>query len=61
MARLFSTITRTGFTREFNYVRDTVEGPHIEKWMNGMPKQESNFVKGKYEGKLSTWYANGKS
>jgi uncharacterized protein len=49
-----------GFSRRFSYVRDTVEGPQIEKWMNGMPKQESNFVKGDYEGKYSTWYVNGK-
>ena len=51
---------QAGFSREFSYVRDTVEGLYIEKWMNGMPKQKSNFVKGYYEGKYSTWYANGK-
>ncbi len=34
-----------GFTREFNYVNDTLEGAHIEKWMNGMPKEESRLCK----------------
>jgi antitoxin component YwqK of YwqJK toxin-antitoxin module/Tfp pilus assembly protein PilF len=51
---------QVGFSREYNYVNDTAEGPQNEKWMNGMPKQESHLVKGDYEGKLSTWYVNGK-
>jgi antitoxin component YwqK of YwqJK toxin-antitoxin module/Tfp pilus assembly protein PilF len=51
---------QTGFSREFSYVNDTLEGRKIEKWMNGTPKQESHFVKGDYEGKYSTWYVNGK-
>ena len=51
---------QAGFSREFSYVNDTVEGRQIEKWMNGMPKQECNFVKGDYDGKYSTWFANGK-
>ncbi len=47
---------QVGFSREFSYVNDTAEGRHIEKWMNGMPKEESYFVKGNYEGKYSSWY-----
>lgn len=49
-----------GFTREFNYVNDTVAGNMTEKWLTGQPKQESTFEKGFYNGSYKTWYPTGK-
>lgn len=49
-----------GFTREFNYVNDTMEGNMTEKWLNGEVKMESTFENGFYNGMYKSWYPTGK-
>lgn len=49
-----------GFSREFIYVNDTVEGKMTEKWLNGETKLDCSFENGLYNGTYKSWYITGK-
>lgn len=49
-----------GYTREFNYVNDTLTGKMTEQWLNGQSKLESTFEKEFNNGAYKSWYPTGK-
>lgn len=49
-----------GYSREFTYVNDSLEGVQTEKWLNGNLKSKCFYKKNLLEGDYHTWYPNGK-
>ncbi len=49
-----------GYSREFTYLNDSLEGVQTETWLNGNLKSKCFYKNNKLQGEYRTWYPNGK-
>ncbi len=47
-----------GFTRHYNYLKNTLENESTETWLNGNQKQRCSYHTGMLDGAYSSWYSN---